>query len=282
MQDRTYKFKRLVDGEYVDFREEVTSVSTVPLTFLKFDDIDDILKFSNEYQRIVLPTSIISLTNDLLARYNLSSLQEEFYTFLCGAQKEFSTYYLAKDEEPLLEDFMEEGKSLKELLQVLEKFLFADNRKWLKSIRFDNDQWLTIENEDVIPEPAPLKINHFFTITTIYDAICTGLNLNKENFQERKRELLLQTNSFNYRMAARKIRKNITEALFSFVYPDLIPGKNNALTFVGLCLHSSQIPYKKNEENIELDVKLGLDYNLRSIEFKNIQNIINRPVDTEL
>ena len=75
-------------------------MSTVPVTFLGSDYIEDILKFSNEYQIIVISKSIFSLNNDLLARHNLENLQEEFIT-----------YYLAKNEEPLLEDFMEEGKS---------------------------------------------------------------------------------------------------------------------------------------------------------------------------
>lgn len=224
------------------------------------DEIKKLIKpFCLEYQTIKIPNFNKNLLAELLQLNTLDYSLDEFITIGCSLQYQFDFAFNINEDEALLTDFDAEKTDYKSLLNILERFLFAENHKDLHSIMFKFNQSDTT------------KINNFFIVRDVFEAICIGYGINKDNFQERKAEILAMTNQVILSKSAEKVKVDYAQILY-FLIELNFSKEADILRFLGTLFHIFQVPTNKNSP-IELYDEIS--ETMKSIDIKNFIHYIN-------
>jgi hypothetical protein len=273
MEDENkYLWSNLKKGAYSQIASDIPSeeYNTIPFKNIVISDEALILNFYKSYNKIIIPKEIESLLKLLLARYGLSEFIEEFIILSCAIQKSFIVSKGIREDmkhDVLLQDFENSKKDYTEFLKIIKTYLFSKTKNNIHSISFKFNSSPTV------------PITNFFVLDEVYEAICKGFGITKENFEERKEELLNLTNNVSLSRSSEKVKTSIVTNLYEFI---LIGGysHSDSLRFVGCFLHISQIPSnsskRKRERVRDIDLDNNIDSFLKSIEIKNLTHYIKR------
>lgn len=277
MERTKYVYHILHDNTYTPIKKNYVDIDSSVIVFLKGELSNYFFEFSNTYAKIRIPESHYTILQALLAKYGLCAKENQFLTLIGAAQKTFIQYFEGNYKDDLFVDFEREYKETVILLDLLKKYLFEGDLKWLKTIKFDNiDYTPSTTSENLVPESSLITISNFFLVKDIYAAICDNWNLNKVNYWERRHVILEGVNNFKYKKIGLLFKKKLAKELYEFLYPDIIKHKNETYRFIGLFLMLSQINYKNISDDIELLEVENIDYNLKGIEHQYLQHLIVR------
>jgi hypothetical protein len=265
--ENKYIWSNLKKGAYSQITSDITSevYNTIPFKNIVISDEALILNFYKSYTKIIIPKEIESLLKSLLSKYGLTEYFNEFIVLSCASQKSFIDNMDTKEEmknDVLLQDFNNTKKDYTEFLKIIEMYLFSGTKNNIHTISFK-------------PYSSPtVPIKNFFVLNDIYDAICKGLGITKENFSERKEKILNLANNIPVNLYSEMVKTSIVTSLYRFI---LKCGnkKSDSLRFVGCFLHISQIPTNSKEIDFFLDDDIA--FLLKSIDIKNLSHYINRP-----
>ncbi|PVX46159.1 hypothetical protein C8C85_1985 [Flavobacterium sp. 103] len=267
--ENKYIWSNLKNGTYSKLASDIPTVeyNTIPFRNIVISDNVFILNFHKSYKKVIIPKKIESLFISLLDKYELSKFLEEFIILSCASQKSFIDNIGTKAElkrDVLLQDFNNMKKDYAEFLNVIGIYLSSESKNKTNTISFK-------------PDAAPtVSINNFFVLNDIYDTICKGLDITKENFLERKEELLDLKNNISVRHYSEVVKTSIVVNLYEFALKSS-KRRSDSLRFVGCFLHISQIPTNSEEIDKKIDIDLfnDIDLFLKSIEIKNLAHYIN-------
>jgi len=236
------------------------------LSFLHLpNEIKSIVKpFFAHYKTAQIPPFNKRLLIDLLALNSLDISLDEFITIGCALQSQWNDGLRMYEDDDLLNDFDLEKENYKSFLDILEKFLFAENHKDLHSVSFKFNSTGTI------------KVNNFFVLRDLYESICLGYDINKDNFQERKVEILSMANQVKLPKLAEKIKTDYAKALYC-VLESKFSKDADILRFIGVFFHVFQVPTNNNAQTREILFD-DISSTLGSIDIKNLRHyIVGRP-----
>ncbi|RXM44906.1 hypothetical protein [Flavobacterium sp. YO12] len=256
-----YKWKNFAD----DSQYSTRTIEECELNFRDLPtEIDSIVKpFFKHYQTTEIPTFNKKLLVDLLALNHLDISLEQFITIGCALQVQWNSALTIYEDDDLVKDFDLEKESYEALFDVLEKFLFAENHKDLHSLSF---KFLF---------SGITTVNNFFVLRDLYEAICLGYGINKENFEERKIEILSMTNRVKLSKLGEKIKTDYARALYDNI-ESKFSKDSDILRFIGAFFHIFQVP-TNNSQTREL-LYDDISGTLKSIDIKNFRHYLaNRP-----
>lgn len=260
MAENVYELKKYVgSSNYINFAENLNTEKITTLQHLKLlmSDSEEI-KINAEFIR--LPENSILNLKELLTYFGLAKFKNEFLSFISIAQ---STYllYNEKVEGKEIQDFLSEKKDLEILFDALESYLFQ-SRKELHSISFKFQTKPTI------------SIKNFLVIDDIYKSLLQYYSLTKDNFQEKKFNLINEfTNPFNYKKGGQFVVMNLIKCLFQFIKQEINDiSDNKALKFCGVYLHICQIPSNRKSDSIAIE---GIENSLHLIDHQNLMHLKN-------
>lgn len=256
-----YKWKNFADNSQYSTR----TIEECELNFRDLPtEIDSIVKpFFKHYQNAEIPTFNKRLLVDLLALNRLDISLEQFMTIGCALQAQWNSALTIYEDDDLVKNFDLEKESYQALFDVLEKFLFAENHKDLYSLSFKS-----LSN-------GTTTIKNFFVLRDLYEAICLGYGITKENFEERKAEILLMTNQIKLPKLGEKIKIDYTRALYDSIESKFSKDAE-ILKFIGAFFHIFQVP-TNNSQTLEL-LYDNISDTLESIDIKNFRHYLtHRP-----
>jgi hypothetical protein len=248
-----------IDSQVND--ENTIIYDCVPLKTFKSKLDEHKNSFESSYNRLSIEKSKDDLLKKLLAQYSLSNHLNELRTYISFTQNTFNDYKTEIYQNDLLSNFQSEKFDQEPFLNFLESYLENEERMELHSVnfKFEKKETLTVRN--------------FFVIKTILDSICAGLDLNLNNFAERKEQILLNRNDFKFSKGDEYVKTEIINSLYRFLLGEKF-NQTKALRFIGVFLHLSNIRSNNNEEKELLDT---LDSNLQIIDVNNLRQYIKRP-----
>ncbi len=254
MNENVYIYNKIIAS--TEFGNNIL-VKLEKLTLLD-NSIWEELEFN--YTQFSLPKNIFRLLTELLEECELSEYLFDFTKVLAISQKLYyqKAEHLEKSDK-LSEDFLNLTKDLSELFEGLKQFLFSDNKSYLKSVYFKN-------------KTNSYSIGNFFVISDIYSSIIDYYGFTQENFEERKAELLDAEDVSHLINDSELFKTKLIKYLFN-VLLDKEFKKSQALRFIGVFLHLSQIQSNNNQE---LLIYQNLSDNLKSIDLKNLNHYIVR------
>ena len=282
MQRSTYHFRRFETDGFVDYGGENVEVPARNFLILGEGLTEKIAAFPQEYSILKMPVSIVSFVDKVLDKYNLGMMREEFLTSLCAVQYAFTFYKEWNTDDQTHKDLEKERVEWTVLLNLIEKYLFTEDKKPFRSIKFDFDKQEKSTSGNLIPATESVKFRNSFVVQDIFQALCTRFNLNKNNYHVRREELLAETNSFLFSKGDLLIRKNMAETWRTYLWPNIISGKNETNRFIGLFLNLSQVNYKRSVAEIDLNIQEDVDFNLKLVDHQYVDNLIERPLKTNL
>ncbi|MBX2948798.1 MAG: hypothetical protein KF704_05930 [Crocinitomicaceae bacterium] len=254
-----YIFKRFENNSYDNYTENLVSIPYTPL--LHFSEISD--KHSFTYDTTQIPQKTLGLLDKLLEIYSVNEFREEFTSLLIFVQSMYIEYNDSYSDE-LIQMFIEEDKEYQNLLDIIEQYLFSEKNK-LQSIRFNflkNDtKTTTIRNATVIDN--------------IIRSICKSLAIDKDNFYERKNEILENSTLIKPNKGGDYVRMLLVKSLFDFLKIHIQnTSENQRLKFCGYFLHLCQIPYHQKITEIQVE---DIENELGLIEPSVLRNFVERP-----
>jgi len=260
--DRIYNWKNFSNNQYEVYLEGDLKLFEMPNHELIDSNVYPLCKsFLNSYKGFEMPSQMELKLDELFEKFNLIEEKSTFLALGCSLQQNFSdNYQIEKDD--LLTDFDLEFKDFKNLLDVLEKYLFAENLKNLPEVTFR-----TIREGNI-------QIKNFFVKWDIYEALCNGFDLTKENFQVRSQELLDMTNNIIVDRYPEKVKVDFIQGIFRYLSQKEFT-RANALRFIGVFFKFFQIEINNKEE--EFLIFDSLEDNIKSINIKNLYHYITRP-----
>lgn len=254
MDENVYTYHKIPAS--ADFEDNIL-IKLVRLKFLG-DAIWEEESFN--YTLFSLPQNIFRLLTELLEEYELSEYLPDFTKVLAISQKLYNqkAEHLEKSDQ-LSEDFLDLTKDLSELFDILKQYLISDNKSYIKSVYFKN-------------KTKSYSIGNFFVVSDIYSSIVEYYGFTKENFKERKAELLDAEDISHLINDSELFKTKLIRYLFNILF-DKEFNKSETLRFIGLFLHLSQI---KSNNNQEILIYQNLSDNLESIDIKNLNHYIVR------
>lgn len=162
----------------------------------------------------------------------------------------------------MLNDFNNQYLEFRELLEKLQTYLFNDNKNNLPDISFKP-----------FTEPT-ITLKNFFVKLDIYDALCKGFGLTKENFEQRSNELL-EPNKLKIDKFAEKVKFDFFHILYEYLIQEKELKRADALKFIGNYFLFFQIRIKKDSTEIEL--YQDINDNLEDSDIKNLNHYLTRP-----
>jgi len=260
MNQDVYKLKKYQEeSAYVNFEVESITKQTTRLQYISFQLCEG--EATSTVKRLNLPKYVYKNLLALLSHFELETYEIEFLSFISISQ-EYYLFYKNKKEisDEMTAFFIHEKRDLNTLLDALERYLFDDSKD-LYSISFK-----------FLNKPSKI-IKNFFVLDDIYKSIVSELCLNRENFQVRKKELLSETNDFNFKKGEQYIIMKIVQALFDFLkaHTDSI-SDNKALKFCGVFLHICQIPSNRKSNDIAIE---KIEDALFLIDHQNLMHLKN-------
>lgn len=275
-KSKEYKWKTLADKKKYLTVSTVNSTlfsikslnSSTLLPFLKIImnyELDNIFeKFKENYEKIRIPIKTKNLIDDLLVANSIDNLKTEFYFIACVLQEKYISCFERKNElsQPLVRDYQDRSIDLNLLLDVIHDKLI--DKAIVASISFKVKNTRTISN--------------FFVVNDLLGIIIEGYGITLENFEQRKKELLKNTNSFLFEKRDEFWKFVFAKGLYNFISPVRSIGdkiKNEHIRFVGQFLHIAQIPV--NKTNFEISDTNELEEILSVEEIKYLNLFIKRP-----
>jgi len=259
MVENTYIFKKFENNSYSDYTENLVTVSYQPLLY--FTDLED--KYNFIYTTSQIPERTLELLNELLEYYHANQFRDEFTSLLVFLQSMYIDFEETFCEE-LIETFVEEDKEYNNLLNIIEKYLFVENNK-LQAITFKFFQ----NDVNISPIKNPIVIED------IFKSICKNLEIDKNNFYEKKNEITEDSKLIRQDKGGDHVRMLVVNALFNFLKSNIIyKSESQLLKFCGYFLHLCQIPYNQKITEIQIE---NLQDGLDSIEPPILRNFIERP-----
>lgn len=254
MNENVYNYHKIYSSS--EYEEDVL-IDLDKLTFLN-NPIWEEEKFN--HIQLSIPQNIFHLLIELLKNYQLEEQLSDFVKVLAISQKLYyqKAEHLEKSDK-LSEDFLNLTKDLSELFDVIKQFLFSDSRLYLKSIYFKNKT-----NSSVV--------GNFFVVSDIYSSIIEYYGFTKENFEERKTEILSMEDVSHLVDDSELFKTKIIRYLFNLLL-DKDFKKSEILRFIGVFLHLSQIQSNNNQE---LLIYQTLSDNLKAVDTKNLNHYIGR------
>jgi hypothetical protein len=276
-EPKEYNWKTLnLQKQYLSIKDVVSiSFQTSNLKssfFTPFLDTFEISKtpnifdpFLKDYNAIRIPLKTKKLLDDLLLKNNIGNFNNEFYFLSCIFQEVY-VRSIEKSNDlrmPLVTDFQDESKDLNKLLNIIHDKLKNGNTA-ISAISFKSRETKTI--------------NNFFIIKDILNLIINGYGINLDNFEERKLQLLENTNNIKFDLRDELWKYNFSKALYDFISKrDVTTDKilNKHIRFVGQFLCISQIPVIKT--SFEVSNTKDLDSILEQSDIKYLSKFIFRP-----
>ncbi|WP_321826266.1 hypothetical protein [Maribacter dokdonensis] len=260
MEKLDYTIKKYVgNSDYVDFDislEDISlSINLNPsqLHFLEPEMNGNLINF----EKVSLPTSSYNNLKSLLNHFNLSEQLELFVLLLANTQH-YYLLYSEKVSDSMMEDFMEEKKEMVKFLSVLEKSLFYGGSQ-THSISFKfKEETITIKNN--------------FIQSDIYRVLLNQFDISKENFRERKEELLNSSSRFRFEKGGEYVKSVVVQYISNLfrIYASTI-GQNQLLRFSGVFLHIAEIPSNNNLDEVVVG---DIDNALRLIDYTNMRHYL--------
>lgn len=219
--------------------------------------------FCKDYSSVNIPTQNLNLLSKLIEYYKLPYTKDNLILIGCALQYQYYMQLRIQEEEKddsLTRDFFEDKKQYESLLDILGLYLMEDINKDLHSILFKYNRTDTT------------KIDNFFVLIDLYDAICKGYGLTRENFEVRKSEILSQTNQTSFSKRFTTLNKNWIK-LLNTELTNSITDSSNSLRCLGVFLHIFHVP-TNNKQPIELYDEFS-DI-VSSIDIKNLRHSLTR------
>lgn len=256
-----HKWKKFIDGNYEPIEY---GTSTIEIYELNFQSLPEELKkiinsFCVTFSAMEVPLQNKKILKELIDMNSLDFSLEEFLTIGCALQYLYHMNIEMDSEDRLVLDFDTEKKDYGLLLDILEQFLFAEDYKNLHSISFKFNQVKTT------------SVKNFFIVRDVYEAICLGYGLTKENFYERKIEILSQTNQFLISKFGEKIKLEFVQTLYNLLESNFSK-KADVLRFIGVLFHIFQVPTNNNQP---IELYENLSTTLSEIDLKNLRHYLN-------
>ncbi len=245
------------------------------------DNPDFLSEFIEMYDQVKIPQTIVELFNKLFIfegsrrnksqfyEYELNEYSEEFLLLSCASQEKISLHWFITDpNDKLHESFLHATDDYNNLLSILESFLKNPNKNSIIVIDYYSNPF------------AQFKSENFFVTSEILSSLCEKYNLNLENFEKRKEEILTLT----YHLEEwNNIKKTVAKNLFNFLQQKGL-SQADSKRFIGAFLIISQIPIdskKKKMDFNDVDFKEIIDLGdinaiIDSVDEKVIANYINR------
>lgn len=218
--------------------------------------------FTIGYTSFEIPSGIESKLDELLVKYNQEDLKPLLLITGIALQKAYSDNFEFDKKDDLLNDFNNQYLEFRELLEKLQTYLFNDNKNNLPDISFKP-----------FTEPT-ITLKNFFVKLDIYDALCKGFGLTKENFEQRSNELL-EPNKLKIDKFAEKVKFDFFHILYEYLIQEKELKRADALKFIGNYFLFFQIRIKKDSTEIEL--YQDINDNLEDSDIKNLNHYLTRP-----
>lgn len=259
MTENIYIFKEFTNNGYINYTNKIVSVPFKPL--IHFNNLS--YKYIHNITSSLIPEDTLKLLKQLVEYYNVEDFIDEFTSLMIFSQSMYIEYYEISSDE-LINIFIEEDKEYLNLLNIIEQYLFVEKNK-LQSITFKFQQ----------KDPKISPINDNIVLGTILKSICQSLVIDKDNFKERKNEIVASTEIIKPNKGGDYIRMVVVKSLFHFLKSKInFKSDSYLLRFCGYFLHLCQIPYNQKITEIQIEnLQDGLDI----IEPSVIRNFIGRP-----
>ncbi|WP_156168860.1 hypothetical protein [Kordia jejudonensis] len=224
---------------------------------------EELNKFSKPFVNIYRSFSIPKYNNDtlesLVTHICMMDKVEDFIILGCALQEIFSNNFNESLGFAGI-GFSNYKKDFEKLLNFLSEYLHSESRTPYSGILFKNK----LGNE---------SLQNPFVIDDVYEAIFKGFNINKENFETRKVEILNGTNLFDLKKNAERFKDDFIKIFFSFLKENLT-SENQCFRVVGVFLHIFSVPYKTKAESI--DITADIKTLLSLVDYQHIRNNIIR------
>ena len=260
MNESVYIFKELKDGHYVDYESDLIQFSHTDFSDLNIEDFE----YKFEYSNYKIPKNILTHLNQLLSykEFNLSEYENDFIYFLAYSQVLFLELNQLYSDE-VIKLYHEEDKEYENLFKIIEEYFFGDNKPHSISFKFHKNV------------KGVKTINNKIVISDIFDSICKNLQINPDNFYERKAEILESASHIKFEKGGEYAKQTIVVSLANFLKDHF--GENisfnKILQFCGCFLHICQIPYSNTENEILIT---SIEDEFKSIEYQYIMHIYNK------
>ncbi|WP_458628263.1 hypothetical protein [Winogradskyella sp. PC D3.3] len=262
---REYRWKNFTENKYVDLVEELTQINVYNISSdIKFDETFHslCLLFSKEYSTFKIPLVVEKKLGELFLRFNIEKFKPQMRIIGCALQDSYSNNFgIVKDD--LLNDFDTNFKDFKELLEVLKEYLYSENLKRMPDVSFK-----TMTN-------GTTNIKNFFVKLDIYEALCSGFDLTKENYEARSQELLNKTNKIILHKYAEKVKVDFIQGIHKYLVSNNLLDTSNSLKFIGVFFKYFQV--KINNSKVEFELYDTLEDNIKSLDLKNLNHYLTRP-----
>lgn len=262
MEGKKYHHLKLIDLEnklYLPFPVADVEVQTVRLS-----EEDDNLNLQPKFDLVRIPRVISNLLDDFFNVYNITSnnlSKSKLVTLISGAQLLFcSNQEVILDD--LTNDFFNEKKERRLVLDLLERFQFSD-RNFINEVNFKNHDETS-------------KVRNFFVIADIYRALLQYWNLdieNQEGFRSQKENLLKELNQINPKKLNTYCKHIIAKSFYNTI-DCLDISDNEKLKITGVFFICAQIPLSVNS-NFEISPVFKENFSEIS-DYQHIRLILNR------
>jgi hypothetical protein len=259
MDNYCYIYQELIKKAYIP---------TTKGTTINLKPLDDKFKVRGKnyfpFVTALIPAKIISLLQELLNEYGcLSDSIDDFTSLLVYCQHHFVTS-TKKEPTEISNNFIHVAKDLEALMNVLKDYLFATDRKYINSISFK-----------FIGSKKTIAIDNFFIVDDIYRAIMFDFDLTKENFEERKQEIISLSEVENIRRITKPaewFKKGIIKIIFWHLM-DKGFSQTLSLKFIGVFLTLCQIKSNNRDKFFTSDSLKDLK---ADIDVKNLLHYVKR------
>ncbi len=267
---KTYHWKELtLNGKYIDAASTIILPRDINDNALSsiipfFKDAFLTPTFLEEYHFFTISSSAKNLIDTLLEDNKIYNLNSAFYLLSAIFQKEYINYY----EHPpimgklLYKDYENIRNDLEKLLDILYIKLTKDNSA-IKSVSFKIKKLITL--------------NNFFIVSDILDALIIHYDLDLENFEKRKLELIEETNNIKLELIDEYQKWLLIKSLYDYISKEKPTVKvlSEDIRFVGTFMHISQIPI--NKTHFEVSLKDGVNTIMSENEIKYLRTFLTRP-----
>ncbi len=256
-----YNWENIINNNFELVNTSIHEVIEFEITFENLsDEIKALIKpFCLNYQTTQIPVFNKNQLEGLLRLNNVDVSLEEFITIGCSLQYQYILGLQMNQMSDLVNDFDEEKKDYESFLNIIERFLFSDNHRNLHSILFKYNLNQTT------------KINNFFIVRDIYESICIGYGINKDNFHERKAQILSMTNQILLSKLGEKIKTDYAQKLYYLIEPKFSKDAD-IFRYIGAFFHIFQVPTNRNQP---IELYDDISETLKSIDIKNFRHYIN-------
>lgn len=259
MMTPNYNFKVFNNGSYLNESGNLISIELNPHDL---DEEWDFLKAS-EILEVRISINSLNFLKSLISKYDLLNFEMYFLNLGINLQNSFILYQDSYNDA-ILDDFKSEDREYKNLLNIIEEYLFNDNNV-LHSISFN------FNRKNFSTSPFKNK----YILSDLMVAITKHLNITVKNFHERQRQILESNVQIKKGKGDEYIRTKFVRELFTFLKKQKPVSSNySILKFIGCFLHIFQIPFYSTIQEIQID---SIEDEIKLIDVGLMRIYIDRP-----